>query len=154
MLPVQTIIHATDFSTQSEYALQLASAIARDYGARLVILHVAVRPTIVFGEGVVPSAEVSEESREQLNRLELPRTDVRAERRFVEGDPATEIVRVAHDEKADLIVLGTHGRSGLERLLMGSVAEHVLRAASCPVLTVKSPVREKVEVNEPALAEV
>ena len=62
--------------------------------------------------------------------------------RVHEGDPATQIVRVAQETRCDLIVLGTHGRTGLGRLLMGSVAEQVLRKAPCPVLTVKTPFPE------------
>jgi nucleotide-binding universal stress UspA family protein len=56
-----------------------------------------------------------------------------------EGDPATEILRIAQECKCDLIVMGTHGRTGVARLLMGSVAEHVVRKAECPVLVVKTP---------------
>jgi nucleotide-binding universal stress UspA family protein len=58
---------------------------------------------------------------------------------LAEGDPAAEIIRAAQETGAELIVMGTHGRTGLQRLLMGSVAEQVLRKASCPVLTVKAP---------------
>ena len=61
------------------------------------------------------------------------------EHRLVNGDPATEIVRLAEEEGVDMIVLGTHGRTGLYRLLMGSVAEAIVRRAMCPVLTFKQP---------------
>ena len=141
MLPIHTILFPTDFSEASEHAFPLACALTRDYGARLVILHVAPLPTIAFGEGVVPpNPELyAHEAHEQLNRLQVPDADVRAERRFEEGDPATEILRAAQELPADLIVLGTHGRTGLRRLLMGSVAEQVVRKARCPVLTVTAP---------------
>jgi nucleotide-binding universal stress UspA family protein len=80
-----------------------------------------------------------EEMAEDLNRLGAPDPKVRVEHRLEEGDPVAQILRVADETGCDLIVLGTHGRTGLNRLLMGSVAEKVVRWASCPVLTVKAP---------------
>jgi nucleotide-binding universal stress UspA family protein len=141
MLPIQTILHPTDFSDRSGNAFQLACALTRDYGARLVVLHVSVPPTVVYGEGILPpDPEVlRQEAKEQLDRLQAPQADVRAERRLEEGDPATEVLRVAQEIGANLIVMGTHGRTGLGRLLMGSVAEQVVRKATCPVLTVTTP---------------
>src|SRR5229473_2727323 len=114
MLPIHTILHPTDFSERSTYAFQLACGLARDYGAHLIVLHVAATPTVVYGEGLVPPDPeiVFREAREQLNRLEVPGANVRAERRFEEGDPATEIVHVAREICADVIVMGTHGRTG------------------------------------------
>jgi nucleotide-binding universal stress UspA family protein len=142
MLPIHTILHPTDFSDRSDRALILACALARDYGARLIVLHVAPLPTLVYAEGVVPpDPELTlGAAREQLNRLTVPDANVRAERRFEQGDPAAGILRVARELPADLIVMGTHGRTGLRRLLMGSVAEQVVRQAPCPVLTVTAPV--------------
>jgi len=148
MLPIHTILHPTDFSERSEPALRLAGALSRDYGAHLIVLHVAVPPPLLaYGEGYVPPETDAHlvECREQLRQLSLPDTGgIRAERRLLEGDPATEIVREARDIHADLIVMGTHGRTGLARLLMGSVAEQVVRQAPCPVLTMKSPFPEAV----------
>jgi len=154
MLAVNTILHPTDFSERSQYAFWLACSLARDYGARLVVLHVAV-PAVVYGEGVVvpPSPEeLRAATQEQLDRLQAPRADVRAERRLAEGDAVEEILRVAKEANADLIVMGTHGRTGLGRLLMGSVAEQVVRRASCPVLTVKAPFPDAAPASQ-ALAE-
>jgi len=141
MLPIHTVLHPTDFSERSQNALRLACALARDYCARLVVLHAAMPPTVVYGEGALPlDPEIAyREAHEELNRLAIPNNDVRAERRFEEGDPAGTILRVARELPADLIVMGTHGRTGLARLLMGSVAERVMRKASCPVLTVTTP---------------
>ena len=70
----------------------------------------------------------------------VPDSNVPVERRLLAGDPADAIIRLAESEHIDLIVMGTHGRRGLSRLLMGSVAESVVRVAPCPVLTVKQPV--------------
>jgi universal stress protein A len=141
MLAVHSIIHPTDFSERSQYAFWLACALARDYGARLTVLHVAAVPTVVYGEGVVPPdpEELRAAVQEQLDRLQVPHADVRAERRLEQGDTVEEILRVAQEARADLIVMGTHGRTGLGRLLMGSVAEQIVRKAACPVLTVKAP---------------
>ncbi len=141
MLAIHTILYPTDFSEHSAHAFRLACSLARDYGARLVVLHVTAVPTIVYGEGVLPPdpQELRAAAERQLHRLEVPEGNVRAERRLVEGDAATEILRVAREVKVDLVVMGTHGRTGLGRLLMGSVAEQVVRQATCPVLTLKTP---------------
>jgi universal stress protein A len=148
MAPIHTILHPTDFSERSDAALQLACALARDYGARLVVLHVAVQPAATFGEGFIMVDSDFRDTREQLNELQVPANDIRAERRFETGDPATEILRVADDIHADLIVVGTHGRTGLGRLLMGSTAEQIVRQAPCPVLTLKMPMAETVTVPD------
>src|SRR5436309_14728430 len=105
MLSIQTILHPTDFSERSGNALHLACALARDYGGRLIVLHVAAPPAVVYGEGIVPPEPeiVFREAREQLNRLEISDPNVRVERRFEEGVPATEVVRVAKEIGADLI---------------------------------------------------
>jgi nucleotide-binding universal stress UspA family protein len=137
MLRVGTILHPTDYSDQSKNALNIACALTRDYGSRLVLLHVAMMPFTDRYEIASPES-VQKYETEQLNKLELPIHTVRAERRCVVGDPASEILRVAKEIQADMIVLGTHGRTGVKRLLMGSVAEQVLRKAPCMVLTITS----------------
>ena len=141
MLAMHTILHPTDFSEHSTAALRLGCALARDHGARLVLLHVVMPPTIVYGEGLLPPEpdSIFQEAREQLGRLEVPGAGLAIDRRCTEGDPVTEILRVAQEIRTDLIVMGTHGRTGLGRLLMGSVAEEVVRKAPCPVMTVKTP---------------
>src|SRR5690242_8829290 len=141
MLPVHTILHPTDFSEPSNSALGLACALARDYGARLVVLHVMAPPVVTSAGGVAAPNPLGLRAAAQgeLDRLEVPGAGLRVERRLAEGDPTAEILRAAGDTKTDLIILGTHGRTGLGRLLMGSVAEQVMRQAPCPVLTVKTP---------------
>jgi nucleotide-binding universal stress UspA family protein len=142
MLPIRTILHPTDFSSYSDHAFRLACSLARDYGARLVLVHVAELPLIVAGEGVLLVPPVTDLEPLQ-QRLELVRPEdaaIAVEHRLVQGDPPTEILTLAEQLHCDLIVLGTHGRTGLGRLLMGSVAEQVVRRAPCPVLTVKTPV--------------
>jgi len=141
MLPIRNILHPTDFSDRSELALKLASALARDYQANLTIVHVAQEPVILFTEGIIPPPQDDhlEEVREQLESIEPTDPNVNVTHHLVEGNPATEILRVADMTNADLIVLGTHGRRGIKRFLMGSVAEYVMERATCPVLTVRTP---------------
>jgi nucleotide-binding universal stress UspA family protein len=150
MLPIRNILHPTDFSDRSELALKLASALARDYKANLTILHVAQEPVILFTEGIIPppADDHLQEVREQLESIEPADPDVSVTHQLVEGNPATEILRVADMTNADLIVLGTHGRRGLKRFLMGSVAEYVMERATCPVLTVKTPAERGVPVPD------
>jgi nucleotide-binding universal stress UspA family protein len=153
MLPIRTILHPTDFSTSSDYAFRLACSLARDYGSRLIVLHVATPPVVAFGEGVLPVQPEGyrDELREWLHRLAAQGPTARVEHHLVEGDAAAEIIHLAGETKCDLIVMGTHGRTGLGRLLMGSVAEQVIRKAPCPVLTVKSA-RHPESPSEEAVA--
>src|SRR5436853_254987 len=124
MLPIHTILHPTDFSDRSAYAFKVACALGRDYGARLVLLHVVPLPSAVYGEVVVmpPVDDDPQQLEEQFHRLQTADPTIHVEHRLIEGDPVTEILEVAREMHADLIVMGTHGRTGLSRLLMGSVA--------------------------------
>ncbi|HZZ80349.1 MAG TPA: universal stress protein [Gemmataceae bacterium] len=139
---VRTILYATDFSDCSKAAFRVACSLARETGARLMVVHVA--PSTVFVAPFVtvpmnPVIDVSDHLRGMLAKTQPSDPFIRVDRHLCEGDPATEIVRLADEAHADLIVLGTHGRSGIGRLLLGSVAEQVLRKATCPVLTVRAP---------------
>jgi nucleotide-binding universal stress UspA family protein len=145
MLQIRTILHPTDFSTRSARALELACLLAQQCGARVIVLHVIdyVRP-VYSGVSLPPPpppmpAEERNAISNQLNQIQAPVPGVKLEHRLVEGDPAEAILLVAQELNCDLIVMGTHGRTGLGRLLMGSVAENVLRAATCPVVTVRVP---------------
>jgi nucleotide-binding universal stress UspA family protein len=142
MLPIKTILHPTDFSHRSDNAFGLACSLAGDYGARLVVVHVASRPVISTRQGVIPlEPEWYEETMTAQLQERRPRNAaIPVEHRLLFGDdPAAAILQLARDIKADLIVMGTHGRTGLGRVLMGSVAEEVVRQAPCSVLTVKLP---------------
>jgi nucleotide-binding universal stress UspA family protein len=147
MLPIQTILHPTDFSERSDHAFRLAHSLARDRGACLIVLHVMPVPLVEEKRGY------REEMAEELSRIGSPDSKVRVEHRLEEGDAATQILQVAQETGCDLIVMGTHGRTGLGRLLMGSVAEQVLRRASCPVLTVKAPFPQAPPAGAAALEE-
>lgn len=150
MLPLATILHPTDFSEHSEFAFRLACALARDYQARLVLLHVLPPPMVVYSGGPVPAETwpTVEEAREKLRQMEGQAHRVRVESQVLEGDPVDMILRAAEETNSDVIVMGTHGRTALARLLMGSVAEEVLRKAPCPVLTSKPLLEGKRIVPE------
>ena len=137
MLPIQTIVHPTDFSANSQIAWEMACSLARDYKARLLLVHVEP-PLPSFAElGAVPPEPVDRRALErQLAQIRPTDSGLAVTRTLLDGDEASEINRFAEKVNADLIVMGTHGRTGLGRLLMGSVAEEVLRQAPSPVLTV------------------
>jgi len=153
MLPIRTILHPTDFSAQAEHAFQAACSLARDHGSRLVVLYVRMSAAVVYGDMgmIVPDPiQTPADVKDRLPALRPSGARLDVEYRVAEGDTATEIVRLAQETAADLIVMGTHGRTGLGRFLMGSVAEAVLRRAPCPVLTLKMPFSGAVEAVEPA----
>jgi nucleotide-binding universal stress UspA family protein len=151
MLPVHTILHPTDFSEQSEFAFRLACALARDYGARLVLLHVTPPPIVVYGGGPLTPEPwpTEEEVQAKLRELEGQAHRTRVESQAMVGDPVEMILRAAQETASDVIVMGTHGRTALARLLLGSVAEAVLRKSPCPVLTVKSPLPRQHAAADP-----
>ena len=140
MWNIHIILCPTDYSERSDIACRIACSLARDYRAKLVLMHVALRSVTIEGEAVIAprSEDYFREEREKLEGVSVP-AGVRVERQVAEGAPAEEILRAAQAVKANLIVMGTHGRTGLARLLAGSVAEQVMRRAPCPVLTVRTP---------------
>lgn len=137
---IRSVLHPTDFSTDSDPALRVARAIARERGARFVVAHVAPDDSIVDGSVIPVELGPLRKTLEVLRATsDGPDLKYPMETRLGQGDSCDEIVRIATEIGCDLIVMGTHGRTGLHRLLMGSVAEDVLRRASCPVLFVKAP---------------
>lgn len=150
MLPFKTILFATDFSPASKVAFEVAGALARDYRARLIAVHVVEPVQMGFSEfnAYVGPDEDKGLAMEMLQALKSPAPTVTIEHRLLEGSAATVITETAEETGADLIVMGTHGRTGLSRLMMGSVAEEVLRRAPCPVLTIRGAA--PVKMMEPA----
>ena len=116
MLPIHTILHPTDFTEHSNYAFQMACALARDYGARLVVLHAYRTPVVPVVNGAVfpePLEVPREPLLAKLKDIKPIDPTIAVGRALMEGDPVFEIVRAVEEFDADLIVMGTHGRSGL-----------------------------------------
>ncbi|MEZ6059817.1 MAG: universal stress protein [Planctomycetaceae bacterium] len=148
MIELQRILVATDFSEHSDNAVRYAAEFAKVFGSELHLLHVAERVPIMYGEGgaVTPEIESEAITRAQgmLNDLLADSVNLKVERSVVPGHPFVEICRYAKDHDIDLIVIGTHGRGAFAHLLMGSVAERVVRKAKCPVMTVREGEHEFV----------
>jgi nucleotide-binding universal stress UspA family protein len=143
VLDIRHILFPADFSACCQAAFRYAQALARDYEARLLVLHAATPPAFLsYGElekALHRPADYQGQLTEQLQRLYAVASPLVAEYLVVVGDPATEILKAARGSSCDLIVMGTEGRTGLGRLVMGSVAEQIVRSAACPVMTVKIP---------------
>jgi nucleotide-binding universal stress UspA family protein len=143
-MQAKKILFPTDFSHTGDAALAMATALARDSGATLLIVHVE-EPPMAYGGGELyygmpnPATADLEKMLHEVKPLD---PDVPCEYRMITGDPASAVVRLAEEEEVDMIIMGTHGRTGLSRLLMGSVAEAIVRRAKCPVLTFKQPHEE------------
>jgi universal stress protein A len=149
------ILFPTDFSLASDAALPHAEALAKQSDAKLLIVHVE-EPPLAYGGGELYYGLPEPSSERILKMLEdVKPADPRVPftHRLTMGDPAGEIVRIAGEEGAEMIVLGTHGRTGVTRLLMGSVAEAIVRRAPCPVLVYRETA-EKLVGKKPAAAGV
>ena len=154
MIALKNILVATDFSEPSDAALAYGRALARTFGATLHVANVVDNvPALVYGAEAYAASmpelqqEIEDSARKQLADLlvddDRPPLPVRPVV-LTSSAPAAAIVGYAKGERIDLIVAGTHGRGGVAHLLMGSVAERVVRTAPCPVLTVRHPEHEFV----------
>jgi universal stress protein A len=155
---IHKILFPTDFSRESNHALRLASTLAAESGATLHVVHVdELRDlTAAMGEAgylLASAAEDRQEVVDQLERVVPTVPTVTYEQHYLRGSPVTEILAFAEIENIDLIVMASHGRTGLSRFLMGSIAEGVMRKAKCPVLVVKQPFGE-IQAEELAAAQV
>jgi nucleotide-binding universal stress UspA family protein len=145
MKEFKNILFATDFSESSDYAFQYASTLARKFEARLMIIHVINEPVDLRGFYVphISFEKLEEEIEEGAKKMmdKFCRTHIRDfenyETFIVPGIPYDEIIKKAVEQSADLIVLGTHGRTGLDHVLFGSTAEKVVRKSSIPVMTIR-----------------
>ncbi|HYV36929.1 MAG TPA: universal stress protein [Gemmataceae bacterium] len=152
MIDLHRILVPTDFSQQSHNALKYAAAFADKFGAELYLLHVVQDLSLFLPDAIsgtppyLPPADqmmtVVRESLDRLAREQLASLKVHCLVR--EGPPFVEIITCARENDIDLIIMGTHGRGILAHMLMGSVAEKVVRKAPCPVLTVRDPEHEFV----------
>jgi nucleotide-binding universal stress UspA family protein len=139
--PIQKILAAVDLSSCSRAALEFACTLAMPFGARIEIMFVQPKESVTPGAGSeVATADQLAAATAELRRFitSVPGTrSVPCSERLEVGDAQERIVHVAESESFDLVVLGTHGRTGRPRSLAGSVAESVVRTSSCPVITVR-----------------
>ena len=146
MLTMKKILLPIDFSEYSKSALKYAIEFNRAYNAEIILLYV-IEPVIYpadfsFGQVALPSMEmeIRERGQKQLDALlqkEIPST-MTARALILSGKPFLEIVRTAKEEAVDLIIIASHGHTGIEHILFGSTAEKVIRKAGCPVLSIRS----------------
>jgi universal stress protein A len=151
---LREILVPIDFSECSRKALQYAVPMARQFGSRLLLVHVMPVHYFVgseFGpvDVPVPEQELRENSARALDKLSRDEigSEVPVTTRVCRGQPVQEIVSVAREERVDLILLSTHGHTGLKHVLLGSVAENVVRYAPCPVLVVRQHQHEFLEMT-------
>ena len=145
MLSIRSILHPTDFSEASKRASEFALGLAKDYRARLILLHV-IDPTAYDSDLTEPppKSEALRQNADTALAALLPFNEgVNVRCVVAVGTPVSEILDVAAEWNVDLIVLGSHGRVGLSRLLMGSIAEEVIRRASCPVIALTPAAAQK-----------
>jgi nucleotide-binding universal stress UspA family protein len=156
MINLRRILVPTDFSETSAAALRYAIALARRFAARVYLLNVADDPAIgtedEYPIGIFVTMQNAAYDRLRRLLTEQDVEDLQPDYATRVGLPAEEIVRYAREHAIDLIVMGTHGREGVMRVVLGSVAETVVRRAPCPVLTVHHPEREFVVAEEPVRA--
>jgi nucleotide-binding universal stress UspA family protein len=141
MPDIRLILCPVDFSPSSDKALDFALDLARPLGARVELVHVYQLPVYALPDGAVLAGpelviRLSTELQKSLDALAARREDTKLGTHLVEGVPFREVTRLAEKLGADLIVMGTHGRTGLKHMLLGSVAERVVRASNVPVITV------------------
>lgn len=158
---IKKILVPIDYSECSSAALEYASRFASDPGARLYIVHVdslldiklpTFPPDLVGNTYDAPWGHERHEIHQRLTTVVPTVADVAYEYCYLTGSPVAQILRLAEREQIDLIVMGSHGRTGLSKLLMGSVAEGVMRGAKCPVIVVK-PQRKPIEQQAKAPSE-
>lgn len=149
-MQIKTVLFPTDFSNGARAAMDYALSLAKDYNARLILLYVI--QDISIAEWYIPSSISATDLVEDMQKSagkEMEKWGAEAsskvkdvEKMVVRGVPFVEIIRTAKEKKADMIVIGTHGRTGIDHMLFGSTAEKVVRKSPCPVLTVRIAGRE------------
>lgn len=147
MIELKRVLATTDFSEYSSEAVDYACTMADKFGAELHLLHVLEKhpsTTPVFGGGLALNPPVEESRQQAETALMQVMPDRAAVRATAEGPAFLGIIRYAKEHGIDLIVMGTHGRSGIAHVMIGSVAERVVRKAPCPVMTVRHPKHEFV----------
>jgi nucleotide-binding universal stress UspA family protein len=153
---IKRILVPTDFSDCSQAGVEYAISLAKDFEAQIYLLHVMEPPVYgidfsLMDPGVLPSMKNQLVKMVQKLVDRLREEGIEAVGDFVTGVPSTEIVKAAKKQVADLIIMGTHGRTGFAHVMLGSTAERVLQQAHCPVLTVKA-IKRVAQAGEEAKA--
>jgi nucleotide-binding universal stress UspA family protein len=153
MLPFKKILWPTDFSEPASEGLKIARELAMQFSGEILLVHVVAPFPVIYGHAastgfhmptVIEELEGSAKtSLEEIRREKIP-AEIQARTFVIYGRPAHELVKLAAQEKVDIIVIPTQGESGWQRFVFGSVAEKVVRDAECPVLTIRAP-KEKEE---------
>ena len=143
-MAAKKIVFATDYSSASQHALNYAASLARDHGATLVIAHVSELEEYPVGELFDEEPRASDAELDELRAVTVPDPRIRCEHRLLHGEAAEQIVKLAREEDAELIVLGARGRSGPGRAHVGGVAEAVIRDAHCAVCALRPPAFSRV----------
>jgi nucleotide-binding universal stress UspA family protein len=148
-LDIKKVLVPIDFSDYSKSALKYAINFAKQFNAEIILIYVVepiiYPPDFSMGQIAIPSVntEWDDRAKEELNKLaknEIP-SDLKSKTIIKTGKPFVEIIETASEEDVDVIIIATHGRSGVEHILFGSTAEKVVRKAPCPVLTLREPVK-------------
>ena len=143
MISIKKIMVPTDFSPNAAYAYPYASELAKAFGAQIVLAYVSDLAAIPVGLGQFPvtwetlELDIKDFAEKQFKEAwKAIDKDIPVETRHLEGTPFVELLQLAKDEAADVIIMATHGHTGIQHLLLGSTAEKIIRKAPCPVLTV------------------
>jgi universal stress protein A len=158
MSTIRKILVPTDFSPHAQEAFRVAHDLAKATGAGVVVFHVARPPAVVSDGHSALSTPADVEGKDVWERLQkIQPTDpaVQVEHEVIVADrpDASHILRILQERGCDLIVIGTHGRTGLRHLLFGSVTDDVVRRAQCPVMVVKAPVHDAEATARPIVGE-
>jgi nucleotide-binding universal stress UspA family protein len=156
---IKKVLVPIDFSDYSKSSLRYAVSFVKHFNAKLILIYVVepiiYPPDFSMGQIAIPTIglEMDKRAAEELDKLaskEIP-ANIEVKKKIKTGKPFVEIIETASEEDVDLIIIATHGHTGVEHILFGSTAEKVIRKAPCPVLTLREPVKGfkfKEEINK------
>ena len=151
--PFRKVFCAVDFSPSTKMTIEMARQIAEANQGTVILFHVVPMPIEAIGQPLMvePITGAEDDARKRLNHLASENLTHAYEILVVTGDPAASIIAAAEEQRADLIVMATHGRTGISHFFLGSVAERVVRESSVPVMTVRAPSQKHRLLSESVL---